>query len=55
MLDEKVSQLISEFTELKIEKYRLEQANAELLEALKAAAINPNQQIVSETILKHTK
>jgi hypothetical protein len=27
----------------------------ELLEALKAAAINPNQQIVSETILKYTK
>jgi hypothetical protein len=30
-------------------------ANAELLEALKAAAINPNQTIVTETILKYTK
>lgn len=34
---------------------QLQSANAELLEALKAAAINPNQQIVSETILKYTK
>jgi seryl-tRNA synthetase len=34
---------------------QLRKENAELLEALKAAAINPNQQIVSETILKYTK
>jgi hypothetical protein len=33
----------------------LQSANAELLEALKAAAINPNQTIVTETILKYTK
>jgi hypothetical protein len=34
---------------------QLQSANSELLAALKAAAINPNQQIVSETILKYTK
>jgi hypothetical protein len=54
-MDEKVSAMISELTELKIYNYQLARANAELLEALKAAAINPNQQIVSETILKYTR
>ena len=52
---EKVSELITEVFDLKTANYQLARANAELLEALKAAAINPNQQIVIETILKYTR